>query len=791
EGVRTLLLSATPYKMYTTATEAGGEDHYQDFVRTLRFLERTPPGPDDMDSLLQLYRRGLLELGDPKRQREVESVRQKLEQRLRRVMVRTERLSSTPDRNGMLKEIPSSGVTLSREDALAYLSFQKVARICEHHDTLEYWKSTPYPLSFMDSDSYKLKRDLLERSKDGPSRLELSRALSGPGRLGLPWADIERYAAIDPGNARMRELADQTLGQGAHRMLWLPPSLPYYRLRGPWSEPGARNFTKRLVFSSWRFAPRAIAALLSFEAERRMHGGKPQDSYTSDRRRRRGASLRFQVAEGRPAGMPVLALLYPSVFLARACDPVRFAAESFRDGAPGEGFVDLDEVLSAARTQLELAMRRLPSGATEGRVDERWYWAAPLLLDRSAEPRATEQWFDRPQLAELWMGEDLNTGENAEPSWQAHVDTARQMVLDGGASLGRRPDDLLDVLAEMATAAPGVVLLRSMLRVLGLRTDALGDEAGARIRDAAGKAAWAFRAMFNQPEFAEMLQREVGTPRDLPYWRAVLHYSVEGCLQAVLDEYAHVLRDHLGLSTGSAAERVHEIANYMADALSLRTASLATYDIEPSTVQQVKHQMRCHFALRFGDETATEGQVATRADSVRKAFNSPFWPFVVATTSVGQEGLDFHTYCHAVVHWNLPSNPVDLEQREGRVHRYKGHAVRKNVARIHGMAVLNNSATDIWEVMFSKAHQSRPKGSTDIVPYWVYPTEDGARIERHILALPLSREFERAERLMRSLAIYRMAFGQPRQDDLIKYLIETVEPHVLEQALAATRIDLS
>ena len=44
------------------------------------------------------------------------------------------------------------------------------------------------------------------------------------------------------------------------------------------------------------------------------------------------------------------------------------------------------------------------------------------------------------------------------------------------------------------------------------------------------------------------------------------------------------------------------------------------------------------------------------------------------STSIGQEGLDFHTYCHAVVHWNLPSNPVDMEQREGRVHRYKGHA---------------------------------------------------------------------------------------------------------------------
>jgi len=46
---------------------------------------------------------------------------------------------------------------------------------------------------------------------------------------------------------------------------------------------------------------------------------------------------------------------------------------------------------------------------------------------------------------------------------------------------------------------------------------------------------------------------------------------------------------------------------------------------------------------------------------VRQAFNSPLWPFVLVTTSIGQEGLDFHTYCRAVVHWNLPANPVDME----------------------------------------------------------------------------------------------------------------------------------
>lgn len=35
-----------------------------------------------------------------------------------------------------------------------------------------------------------------------------------------------------------------------------------------------------------------------------------------------------------------------------------------------------------------------------------------------------------------------------------------------------------------------------------------------------------------------------------------------------------------------------------------------------------------------------------------------------------------------MLYWNLPSNPVDFEQREGRVTRFAGHAVRTNPWRV-------------------------------------------------------------------------------------------------------------
>jgi hypothetical protein len=233
----------------------------------------------------------------------------------------------------------------------------------------------------------------------------------------------------------------------------------------------------------------------------------------------------------------------------------------------------------------------------------------------------------------------------------------------------------------------------------------------------------------------------------------------------------------------------------MTDALGLRTATLRVDDVvvnrEQKDVTMVPRGMRARFAVRLGEDDAEEGRRQERVDRIRKGFNSPFWPFVLATTSVGQEGLDFHLYCHAVAHWNLPSNPVDLEQREGRVHRYKGHAVRRNVALRHGGSQAVRTAADPWEAMFQEARDQRADGLSDLVPYWLYAVEGGAKIERHIPMLPLSRDVARYGRLRESLALYRMVFGQPRQEDLVEFLLANVAREDLERYVSDLRIDLS
>ena len=188
---------------------------------------------------------------------------------------------------------------------------------------------------------------------------------------------------------------------------------------------------------------------------------------------------------------------------------------------------------------------------------------------------------------------------------------------------------------------------------------------------------------------------------------------MDGGLQAVLDEYVHVLIESEGLQDADRSRRAETLAETMTDALSTRTVpnSVESVRVVDGEIQLDVHRVSSHFAARYG-RTQFSDQAANREQTVRTAYNSPFRPFVLASTSVGQEGLDFHTYSHAIVHWNLPSNPVDLEQREGRVHRYKGHAVRKNVADVYGWMALDPEHDDPWEAVFDARRTAIAKRTT-------------------------------------------------------------------------------
>ena len=771
---RVLLLSATPYKMYTMSHEADIDNHYADFVQTLKFLLYDEAACQQVEQVLTAYRYELLRF-DGRGTDRLRELTTQLETMLRKVMVRTERLAATTDRDGMLIEIPSTTSRLTADDLKAYVSLEQIAEVLDQHSPLEFWKSAPYLLNFMED--YKFKQEFDAAAQDPERQTALRHAMQASNSLLLLRKDIEAYAKIDPCNARLRGLMADTLETGAWQLLWIPPALPYYQLSGPYADPVLQKFTKRLVFSSWRVVPKVIATLLSYEAERQMFRQAGQRVLkTYENRKSHSRLLNFaQKKTGELTGMPLLGLLYPCLTLAEQCDPLREFTET-------SSLPTLDQLTERTGQQIEELLESVHvSGKTGGAEDQDWYWAAPVLFDMYKYPDLTWQWFDQSNLVSIWAGQAEEADD--EHAWAEHVRRIQRLVKEGSIELGQRPRDLAEVLTKIAIGGFGVCALRSLSRVTG-------EIQNPTVMNHAAQVGYAFLTLFNLPEVTSLVR---GLNPAEPFWQRVSEYAMQGGLQSVLDEYAHVLRESLGLLDDTAEETAEQIAKAMRDALTLHTSSMKvdTITVTSHSIQLPgSGKMRGRFALRFGNQTDENDAESARADQVRTAFNSPFWPFVLATTSVGQEGLDFHTYCHAVVHWNLPANPVDLEQREGRVHRYKGHAVRKNLARDFG-AWFNADQTDPWAALFDYAIRKLPDLAKGLIPYWLYSTPGGAKIERHVPALPLSRDAHQFELLRRSLTAYRMVFGQNRQEDMLNFLLARLPKDELDSVVESLRIDLS
>ena len=176
-------------------------------------------------------------------------------------------------------------------------------------------------------------------------------------------------------------------------------------------------------------------------------------------------------------------------------------------------------------------------------------------------------------------------------------------------------------------------------------------------------------------------------------------------------------------------------------------------------------------AVGFTKSEGSESKNVDRKDSIRNAFNSPMRPFVLATTSIGQEGLDFHHYCRKIMHWNLPSNPIDLEQREGRINRYKCLAIRQDIAERFADREFDS---DVWQELFSMAYEEiRTSDQSELVPYWCLGKNQSVKIERIIPMYPVSKDEVNYDRLRKVLSFYRLTMGQARQEELVEYILES------------------
>ncbi|MGB3602670.1 C-terminal helicase domain-containing protein [Gordonia sp. (in: high G+C Gram-positive bacteria)] len=740
EGARVLLLSATPYKPFDLdgtidGNQSGSGSHRDQFEDTLRFLSGPATGSSSDDRvaeiarLLNEFRQSVTSEADP------HEIRDELRERLLSIMCRTERPSNVTD--SMVRKVHVPAAAVSIKDVEQFIKLTELARLVDSSLPMDVWKSVPELVHFMDA--YQIGR----RTRDHRGDPEIAAKLKDLQKLDLQ--ALKRFEELPNVNPRLRALIDETTGHGWQELLWVPPSLPYFTPAGAYSTVDAQAMTKKLIFSEWSATPTAVASLLSYEARRRIarKAGLGHES----------TNWRLPLKRGDLSSMMNFIPFLPMPQIADQTDPLHAAKVTASPADPG----------SAVQIVAASLRAKLPKNAVESRspefADLVWRW--PLALEGAGFKEFTGSSTGEFDAAKS-MGADRRKGTSPGVDTVSDSDSASaisgylEAAVEASSAvpldLDQLPPALAERVANLAMHSPANCAWRSLGR-LDVSTDAVSRAGKWR---AAAVLASGLRTLFSRPETGMILDGLY--PDSRPYWEKVLQYCADGNLQAMLDEYIF----HLTAVEGDAIvddESLIAVATEAAQAMRLREATYEGKDpMDGSSIP-----FPCRFALRYGDAKVEEGSL--RSSEVREAFNSPFAPFVLVTTSVGQEGIDFHPWCHNLVHWNIPASPVDYEQREGRVNRFRGHAVRRNIAHTHGSTMLG--AANPWLAAYSLAKADAPYQDAlpGLAPDWVYPGPH--QVIRELMPYQLSTDEARIDRVQKRVAYYRLAFGQARQEDLI------------------------
>ena len=755
---RVLLLSATPYKLYSTMEEmdeCSEEDNpYKEFYNVMDFLFEKEKDEfhkkwDEYTETLQAAKRLGFEV--------VKNKKLEAEDAMYQGTCRTERISVMEDGDFIDDSSKNKHLKITQGDIQSYIQGQELLNETGINQNLQtdYVKSCPFLMSFMEK--YKVKDNI----KKAFVNEDYDFSLLEKELLWINSADIEKYKELPDTNARLSLLKDIVFQQNAENLLWVPPCRPYYKLEGPYKD--ISNFSKTLIFSAWEMVPRMISTLLSYELERKIYGNKYK--YSDERKIARRLEFRLNKKQ-EPNSMILFSLIYPSETLAALYNPIDCMN---RNLSLAEVEKEIKEKVFEKLTKLKKYENTSTGNANE--ASNRWYYFAPMLMDNNL--KHAKAWL------EALKNQDSNEAETEENRFSNYL-TALENILNSDIALGKMPQDLVDYLCDVTLGSFAVCYYRACKQYNDVENSVLRN---------ATDFAKEFMKNFNSPEFISVVDN-LYSNEGKSYLQNVLHYCKDGCFQGMLDEYIHLLqRNNNGSFQRDLINNLSllQTAHYEIDTMQAfendvintqrKLAAKRNEEIEKLEVRSLKINMRSHFAVCFS-KTADKNE-GERKENLRNAFNSPLRPFVLASTSIGQEGLDFHNYCRKIMHWNLPSNPIDLEQREGRINRYKCLAIRQNIAQKYGSEQIEKN---LWEELFEKAEVGEKKDNqSELIPFWCFGKNQKIKIERIVPIYPMSSDITRYERLIKILSMYRMTLGQPRQEELLEYVFSNCDENEIKK----------
>ena len=723
-----LLLSATPYAPYRGSREgAAYATAAADFFVLIEFLygggKKGRKAFRRVKSLFETVGEELRK-GTPLSDR-AQSARADLTALLTRVMSRTERPRKAIDDGAQNGSDGVCEAPLLPADISIFRHLKDCLRPDDHGWAVPLWQSVPLPMQTL-GNRYQAWRN----SRPVPPRPDIALTPDARRRLRTtgPWPHPRLRALLE-------EMPLQQLA-----LPWVAPSLPWWPLGGAWKNDKRKPAIdgKLLVFSRFRAVPVALSGLVSYALEARLLGQK----------RSRSSLVYEEVTSQKllsadPDRPGLFALFHPSPVLARL-DPL-----ARRSGT-------LNSAKAAVQGQLRafLAERgiRVVKHISRGRLRP---WELLAMVEQRAgcwhESRAA--WDHVVQHLKRPSGEEAGTGLQAMiERWEAK----------GSAFISEIDDDgEFKPLVDLALQAPGTVLARALSRHW---PDAFAAE---NFGDLAGLCWRGLRSYFDAPWFAAVL----AGGREKRFPAAIRRAVIEGNLESVLDEHFW----YLAMAGGTDWKKT---LSELGDSLRLRTSSIVLHEGGPGSDAL---RLRCHAAVplneaRAGRRSLTEpgadsanGQDETpwRPEEVRRAFNSPFWPHMLVTTSIGQEGLDFHPWCRTLAHWDLCSEPVALEQREGRISRFAGLSIRRAiVAQLAHSNVECSENESPWKRLAALAGNELAD-ETGLSPWWVAP---GAETRSLVFTIPGSEQPARRTKLHTERALYRLVLGMPDQADLLELI---------------------
>ncbi len=157
ENTNTLLLSATPYKLYQTleeAAESGVDEHYQEFLELMRFLFPDEAKNLQFEETWSGFSNSLRELTSDFGA--IISIKSKAEQAMYSGICRTERLLIGSGDGFIDDRMAKTPIEITDADILSFIAAETISEAV--HIPVEYVKSCPYLLSFMEH--YKYKADI-------------------------------------------------------------------------------------------------------------------------------------------------------------------------------------------------------------------------------------------------------------------------------------------------------------------------------------------------------------------------------------------------------------------------------------------------------------------------------------------------------------------------------------------------------------------------------------------------------------------------------------------------------